>query len=546
MAGALRPRRNAPVSFSFAVSVCALASAASLAEAQNGGDILIDRNRIDRATPPVAAPTPPPQQPRAPAPSAPLPQVVVDNVIIEGASALPAQSLAALARAQLSGPLTLERIRAAIRAVTSAYASAGYALHNAYAPAQTLADGALHIRVIEGYVAEVAVAGTLTPAEIRLLQGYAAPVTREKPLRAATLERAMALAAATPGLTVKARYEQMPNDASAVRLVLDVVKDRLELGSSVTNQGARLLGRTQFEFLGTGNGVARAGDRFQLGFGFPIEPKLYQFVSTSYVTPIGFDGLTVQGGLTYLRTRPGYSYPEGDVVTATVKGAYPLLRRRDRSADLLASFDTLSSDNAVFGYTFSSNRLRVLRLGGAYTRATAQRQATATATVSAGLDAFGARSDPFGGDPSFVKVVVRGGAAQKLGTRTTASVRLAGQYAADALPSSEQFYFGGSEFGRGLDSATASSRRGAAAALQIAHDVTPPTAFLQTQALAYFDVGALDPEPNRILREDTFASTGVGVSFGVAMAKLNLQLAKPLAGVANKSTRLLVGASSRF
>ena len=186
-------------------------------------------------------------------------------------------------------PLTLETLRAALAAINAEYDRAGLPLHNVYAPPQKVVDGVLTLRVIEGYVAEIAIAGDITPKELNHLKRLAAPILADRPLRQKTLDRSFALLGATPGATIKPRFEPMPGQPEAVRLVLDVKQKKYDGGASVTNEGSRLLGRTQFEVMAARNALFRPGDRAEIDIGFPADPSVYQLASVSYATPVGDD-----------------------------------------------------------------------------------------------------------------------------------------------------------------------------------------------------------------------------------------------------------------
>lgn len=83
----------------------------------------------------------------------------VKRVTLEGNSLLPAESFASLLAA-LPGERSLSELQAAAAAVQQRFRAAGYGGVVAFVPEQSLADGVLRIRVVEGKLGDLTVRGT--------------------------------------------------------------------------------------------------------------------------------------------------------------------------------------------------------------------------------------------------------------------------------------------------------------------------------------------------------------------------------------------------
>ena len=108
---------------------------------------------------------------------------------ISGNSTISSETFAPFYQDLIGQKIKLARIFGVANEITKAYAAAGYALSLAYVPAQEIGeDGAVRIRVTEGYVAELSFSEgseALNPRQLRQLEVLKA----ERPLTVAALER---------------------------------------------------------------------------------------------------------------------------------------------------------------------------------------------------------------------------------------------------------------------------------------------------------------------------------------------------------------------
>lgn len=129
------------------------------------------------------------------------------------------------------------------------------------------------------------------------------------------------------------------------------------------------------------------------------------------------------------------------------------------------------------------------------------------------------------------------------------------QWSRDPLPSSEQFGFGGSRYGRAYDPSAALGDRGAAGSLELRYSFAPGVEGLQLMQLYAFSSAArlyVDQHEVKQTPEWNLADFGVGLRlWGTQGLTSTLEIAKPLTrrpdATATESGRSLrIGLSLRW
>ncbi len=152
------------------------------------------------------------------------------------------------------------------RDITNRYRSEGYVLSQAVVTQADLAKakstGALHIRVVEGFIHNVVVQNERPESDRRhLIAGYAQKITEEHPLNTKTLERYMLLINDLPGVTARAVIRPSPDTFGAADLVINVQDKPFEASVTSDNRGNKYLGPWQEQATVTENSVAGLGER---------------------------------------------------------------------------------------------------------------------------------------------------------------------------------------------------------------------------------------------------------------------------------------------
>ncbi len=130
--------------------------------------------------------------------------LVLESVAVEGSTVYPAEDLASLWEGRLGRKIALAEVFGIVDAITARYRNDGYILSRAILPPQTIEDGAVKIRIVEGYIDDVRFEGEVR-GDRALLDAYAAKIKGSRPLSIAHLERYLLLIDDLPGLSSEAR-----------------------------------------------------------------------------------------------------------------------------------------------------------------------------------------------------------------------------------------------------------------------------------------------------------------------------------------------------
>lgn len=434
--------------------------------APGAGALVIDQNRLDRQLPSVA----PSGAPARPAPVAETaaqaaPATALRQVRLQGSTRL-AGEIDRIAAPFIGRPLDAAGIRAVADAVSAAYASTGLALYTVAAPAQDLSQGVLTLLAVEGHIGEVAIEGPTADAQNPLVKAYAARLTRERPLTKATMERYLSLIRDIPGLTVDAQLYNTPAPGT-VRLVLKLKRKVMQRELTFNTRGAARLGAPQAQGSLIVNSLFRQGDQARLTLALPSNIDTFQYAAVSYASVLNAEGLTAQGNLSYLRTRPHSPPIKGESVGAGVQISYPIKRGYAENLYLSGGVDMLNSDNAIYGVTFTSDRARAARASLSYAKIEARRSLSAVVVATTGIDALGARVDARLTDADFHKLSIQAAVNQVVGKQVVIRLRGLVQVSSGLLPTAEQMPLGGEPFGRAFASAAATGDRGYAGSAEL-------------------------------------------------------------------------------
>ena len=441
---------------------------------------------------------------------------VLRSVRTEGTT-VPSPIIAAAIAPFIGRELNAATLKRLTDAVSDAYAkNSNIALYTVAVPRQVFANGVVRLIVAEGYVEHVDIRGDVG-GDLDLVKSYAAKLTHERPLTKTTLQRYISLIRDIAGLTPDIRVLQ-GSTRGAVKIVVTLQQKAAQIGFSVNNRGSALLGRTQLESDIAFYDVFREGEQFTATVAAPTNIRGFQYINLGVSEPLGSEGTLAGMNIGYLHTRPKGSIRGGDAESLQFFARHPLIRGFKENLSLTADLDGLNSTNAVFGQTAANERVRALRLGAIYSRASPIHAFSMSGTLSLGLDAFGAHiANPLIAVPDFQKFTVQAGYDRFLSRRWIARLRTAGQYAAERLPVSELYSLGGNQFGRAYPAATLVGDQGFAGSFELAWRPSFKLANAVSNTELY---GFVDGGNTWLLHRGTvsggsfgLASTGLGARF---------------------------------
>lgn len=501
----------------------------------------------------------PPTEPRAPAPEFPVPEMpptrapagaetvrfVFGGLEIEGASVYVAETLDAQFRDSVGQEITLADAFAMADRVQRLYRDDGYFLTRVIVPAQTVRDGKLRIRVLEGYIAAIEFQDDIGSAQ-KLVQAYLRPVTAQRPIRLATLERALLLSNDIPGLSVAALLEPSGTELGAADLFITATRKPFDGFATVDNFGDEFTGEWEGAAGVSSNAFTRFGERVSL-IGLISEPWVSNNEMVGQLSGswrLGGGGLFFEHLVSYGKSKPGstieeFGFDSKELLIGTT-AVYPILRTRNLNLWVRAGFDYTDANTDVFGgEKFSRDRLRVIHTGiKSELRDGWRGFNVGEVTFRQGLPVLNAtkRSDDFKSreDGTATSSLIDASIARRQPVYGDVSLygHVAGQYAFTSLLSEQEFDVGGLAFGRGYNFAELSGDNGVGATVELQYTYRPKRWSIDTvQPFAFYDFGEVWTRDSASTdqQQGSLSSAGIGVR-GTALDMLTIEIivAKPL------------------
>lgn len=431
--------------------------------------------------PPAAAPlvTPPtqrvlpPEQPEVlpplPQPSvapAPVPEggpVHVDEVRFEGVTVYDQATLQALSAGAVGPAVPRTKLDEIVRALQTDYREDGYILtvvHGAFEG--TKQHVVFVVRATEGYIGDVKLQGDIGPAG-DLVYRILRHLLDKHPVNNSDLERAILLANDIPGVTAKAVLRHESADPGNVELIAELSRKQVSGFLNFDNRGSPEAGPPEMLLGGSTNSFTSLGEQFQalLFTTFNREQIFGQANADAFLNS---DGLHLHAYFGAGNNQPGGILAStgynGDLSIGGAEIAYPLFRSRRFNWSLFGDVDKYDSNislTSLGNTTLSASHLLMGRIGSTVDAQDALLGDFPAATalhikVSHG---FSGTSDTRpSNDVHFNKVSGDLTRVQNLWTfgdvGTALKLAIGGQHSDDILPTSEKFYFGGTQWGRGF------------------------------------------------------------------------------------------------
>lgn len=460
-------------------------------------------------------------------------QFRVERIVVEGADGLDAGALAGLTAPLEGRSLTLADLAALADRITALYAARGYALSFAFVPEQTVSDGVVRLRVVEGAIDAIAVefrggAGVLAGrrrVEAAIRRRFQ-PLVGAGPLRTADLERAALTVNDLAGVGSSVILRPSESTEGAATLVIVVTLDPFDIAIGADNRLRAEFGREEAFATLAVNSALTVGDRLSLTGRRTLGSDGFGYGGISYESQLGHSDL--RGSLFYSHART--EAKEGllgllefagreDLYRAAV--SYPVIRSRSRSLYVTAELGGIDTRSNLLGVTVVRDRVRTAGIGVAYDWADAT-GATSLATLRfvQGLTGLGATSgaNPLRsraqGEPDAAYGVARLYRDQPLpgGFRLRADTEAQFMLHGRSLLAASECSFGGPALGRGYDAGAISGDECWRGGLELARPVRAGEVLLEPYVFIDGGLarqsGILEPgEP----RDTEAASFGAGL-----------------------------------
>lgn len=452
---------------------------------------------------------------------------VLSGLDISGATVFTAEQLSAPHADLIGREVTLTDIYRLADEITAKYRNDGYILSKAIVPPQRISGGKVAIRIVEGYVNEVLIEGEAN-GRAHLFREMGERIKESRPLDNKVLERYSLLANDLPGVKAKAVLRPSQNVPGASDVVFVIEHKYIDLNASFDNRGTKTSGPREYT-LGAGiNSILGLYEKTSVNWINTTEEKELRYLSVQHDEVLNSEGtkLTLSGNRS--RGEPGESLRDLDQrsrnVTLSASLSHPFIRTRGENFSLSGGVTSRDSKSEQLGEISSNDHTRSVRIGGSYDFSDSWDGVNLFALdLYQGFEAFGATRNDFGaksrarGRSDFTKLTLDVSRTQQLGSGFALVAAATGQYAATSLLSSEEFGYGGSQYGRAYDSSEITGDSGAAAKLELQYtDQVEDIGLKYYQPFVFYDFGVThDRDPVNQKATRTGASTGIGLRFGL-------------------------------
>jgi hemolysin activation/secretion protein len=485
------------------------------------------------------------------------------KLMIEGSTVYPEHKLLSPHRQHLGKEVSLSDIYQIAAELTAKYRNDGYILSQVVVPAQSIEQGVVHLRAIEGYIARVTVEGVEGDRR-KLVDRYAEEIRNCRPLRNRVLERYLLLMNDLPGAFASATIQPSQNEPGASELTIQFTQQKIQGGLSVDNRGGESLGPIRISGDAVINSLLGLQENTTLRVVSSGDKKL-TFASLAHEERIGLDGgrLSLMFSAVEAEPKEMLFIPlnlETSSRTAALSYSYPLIRSRSQNLFLRAGLTAHDGETKIFDVEDTRDRIRAARLGATYDRSDSWNGISLLdVELSQGINALGSsgNGDPmlsrYNGRVDFTKTTLYAARLQSLSSHWSILAAVNAQYAWTDLLSSELYSFGGEHFGRGYDPSELVGDHGIAGKVELRYTNALPVGFAFTYSgYAFYDAGIVfQRSPGELDRSESAASAGMGLRMYLGkhvtcFAELAKPLTRDVTAEGNRNARVYAGGSIRF
>ena len=490
---------------------------------------------------------------------------ILRGINIEGMTAYGPERFQQLYAGKIGNRVALSEIYDIARQIADRYWLDGYSLSRVLVPEQSIRNGIVRLRVVEGFAAEVTVTGDYNDSS--LVRGMVATVRDQKPLNMRDFEQAVLLLNNLPGISAKGIIEPLPaaRGEGAVRLLVKLEpKDKTAANISFDNYGSRYTGPYQLTASFARDNLLLPFSQTTLTAAVSTPLNELQYIGLGQTAIVHPSGTELGLSASYSNSEPGFRLKPQEVKSnaydLTFSAMQPVLRSRAENLSLRGEFNAKSVTTDALSTELYHDELRVLRLSGSYDLAEGLRgNNLITLTLSQGIDVLGAREtgssnlSRLEGHSDFTKLQATLSRLQALPAQFSLLAAFSGQYAGSPLLSSEEFGYGGQNFGRAYDPSELTGDHGAAASAELRYDGLHFSEAIFLQPYLFYDAGKVWNLDNGGEDEAgtsagagirAYHDNGMSVNFGIAQP-LSRAVAAPQSGN-GKGPRVLFSVKGQF
>lgn len=476
---------------------------------------------------------------------------ILKDVVLEDASVYPTSEIKYLYDKKIGTKISLADVYSIAANLTAKYRADGYILTQVVVPPQTIGDGTVRLRVVEGRLNDIRVDGTgALGSNADIINQYVAQLKSKGVLKNANLEKTLLLINDLPGVTARSVLSPSKSVVGASDLTILVERKKIDGSVQVDNFGSRYLG--MWEILGgfNLNSIFGQNERITAQMAYApsnqgVEPELL-YGSLSALLPVGAYGTTLEANIGKSYTNPGAGLEDFDVLGKSysngLKVNQPFIRTRELNLSSSLGLDRRSTETKSNVDTFKNDDITSLRLGGHVDYVDTLFSAAITNAnieLSRGLSILGASKkgdsdlSRAAGNPEYTKITADISRLERLTNDFSLMVATKGQLSSSALLSAEEFGIGGANgIGRGYDPSELVGEDGVAGSVELRWASPYKVSWLDNYSVyGFYDIGKVwnDDATTSSQKEQSLASTGLGMRANINSAtRAGFMVALPL------------------
>lgn len=476
---------------------------------------------------------------------------ILKDVVLEDASVYPTSEIKYLYDKKIGTKISLADVYSIAANLTAKYRADGYILTQVVVPPQTIGDGTVRLRVVEGRLNDIRVDGTgALGSNADIINQYVAQLKSKGVLKNANLEKTLLLINDLPGVTARSVLSPSKSVVGASDLTILVERKKIDGSVQVDNFGSRYLG--MWEILGgfNLNSIFGQNERITAQMAYApsnqgVEPELL-YGSLSAALPVGAYGTTLEANIGKSYTNPGAGLEDFDVLGKSysngIKVNQPFIRTRELNLSSSLGLDRRSTETKSNVDTFKNDDITSLRLGGHVDYVDTLFSAAITNAnieLSRGLSILGASKkgdsdlSRIAGNPEYTKITADVSRLERLTNDFSLMVATKGQLSSSALLSAEEFGIGGANgIGRGYDPSELVGEDGIAGSVELRWASPYKVSWLDNYSVyGFYDIGKVwnDDATTSSQKEQSLASTGLGMRANINSAtRAGFMVALPL------------------
>lgn len=454
--------------------------------------------------------------------------LTLNGINLEGVSAYSVAELQQIWADDLGQTISLNDVYGIAQQITRKYRNDGYIITQAIIPQQTIDDGYVTIKVVEGFIDDVILQDADDTIANQRVLNLANNLTQQRPLTASALERWLLIVNDIPGMSARSIISPSETTVGGANLTIIPSIKPFNASMNIDNYGSRYLGPLQASVAGQANNLLGLAETIQLQYVTDPDDDERAYGFLRYAMPINNYGTKIGFDYSHSDTVPGFKLDAFDVNGRSdvfgVDLSHPITRSRTQNLTGSLRFDyrSLRSKNIIDTFT-TQDRIASIRAGldyNVFDNFWKPAVNQASLILSQGIKLFNvsengdANMTRANGDPQYTKIEAELSRLQTLSQDFSILTSIKGQLSNNPLLSSEEMGFGGRGYGRGYDSSEIVGDDGFGASIELRWNPNHQISYIKDyEIFGFYDFGKVWNQETDVdsLETQSLASTGIGV-----------------------------------